>query len=130
MADDTGGNTTHIRTRLVAILRIGSAGLLLGPGVSKILTYSQSVRFFATLGFPHPEILVPVVGGIELVAAGLFLLDRRLRVAAILVMPIMSVAVITAGPTWQNLGVLTAAFLMIGLETTADANTARTATST
>ena len=130
MADDTGVNTTHIRTRLVAILRIGCAGLLLGPGVSKILTYSQSVRFFATLGLPHPEFLVPVVGGIELVAAGLFLLDRRLRVAAPLVMPVMSVAAITAGPTWQNLGVLTASFLMIGLETTADADTARTATST
>jgi uncharacterized membrane protein YphA (DoxX/SURF4 family) len=118
MGDETdttpGGRSQYLRLGL----RIGIAGLVLGPGVSKILTYDQSVQFFRTLGLPSPDLLVPIVAGIELLAAGLLLLDRRPRVAGALVVPVMLVAAATAGPTWQNLGVLAAAVLLIAVETT------------
>lgn len=117
MAHETEDGGIDLRRPLRPILRIGMAGLLLVPGASKFLTYGTSVRFFESLGLPAPAVLVPVVGGIELVAAGLLLLDRFPRFAALLTVPIMIVAATTAGPTWQNLGVLAGAVVFIGLDT-------------
>jgi putative oxidoreductase len=98
-------------------LRIVIAGLVLGPGVNKFLTYQQSVQFFQTLGLPMPALTVVLVGAVELVVAALLLLDRLPRVAAVLVVPVMVVAAATAGPTWQNLGVLLGASTLLVLET-------------
>jgi uncharacterized membrane protein YphA (DoxX/SURF4 family) len=100
-------------TYVLLALRIGSAGLLLGPGVSKFLTYEHSVRFFTTLGLPAPKLLVPAVGAIELGAAGLLFWDRRAWLGALLAVPVMAVAAATAGPTWQNLGVFFAACVVL-----------------
>lgn len=105
-----------VHTRLRPVLRFGSAGLLLGPGVSKFVTYEQSVRFFQTLGIPAPELLVPVVGALELVAAILFVVDRVPWLGALVVAPIMAVAAITAGPSWQNVGVLGSVLLLALLD--------------
>ena len=102
------------------VLRVGIAGLLLGPGVSEFLTYQQSVQFFERLALPAPDLLVPIVGGVELGAAVLILLDRALRLAAALVIPVMVVAIGTAGPSWQNVGALMAALGLIGVETILD----------
>lgn len=130
MPDDTIVTAARIRTHLLPVLRIGSAGILPGAGASKFLTYGRSVQFFTTLGLPVREILVAVVGSIELVAALLLLPDRWPRIAALLVIPVVRVAAATAGPTWQNLGVLTAALLLIGFETTADTDADATMKST
>jgi uncharacterized membrane protein YphA (DoxX/SURF4 family) len=102
------------------VLRVGIAGLLLGPGVSESLTYQQSVQFFERLALPAPDLLVPIVGGVELGAAVLIFLDRALRLAAALVIPVMVVAIGTAGPSLQNVGVLMAALGLIGVETILD----------
>ena len=102
------------------VLRVGIAGLLLGPGVSEFLTYQQSVQFFERLALPAPDLLVPIVGGVELGAAVLILLDRALRLAAALAIPAMVVAIGTAGPSWQNVGDLMAALGLIGVETIPD----------
>lgn len=110
--------TDRIRTPFRSALRIGIAGLMLGPGVSKFLTYKQSIRFFRTLALPVPEIMVLVVGTVEIVVAVLLLFDRAPRASAVTAVPVMIVAIVTAGPTWQNLGVLIAALLLIGIDTT------------
>ena len=102
------------------ILRLGTAALLLGPGVSKFITYGQSVQFFETLGLPVPAVLVLVVGAAEISIAALLFLDRVPRAAAVTVIPVMLVAAVTAGPTWQNLGVLIAAIVLIGIDTERD----------
>jgi len=112
--------STGISARLRPVLRIGIAALVLGPGVSKFLTYGRSVQFFKTLGLPSPAVLVLVVGAIELGIAVLLFLDRAPRVASIAVVPLMIVAAVTAGPTWQNLGVLIAAVVLIGIDTNPD----------
>jgi uncharacterized membrane protein YphA (DoxX/SURF4 family) len=116
MAHETEDSGIDLRRNLRPALRIGIAALLLVPGASKFITYGTSVRFFESLGLPAPALLVLFVGGIELVAAGLLLLDRFSWLAALLTLPIMVVAAITARPTWQNLGVLIGAVVLLGLE--------------
>ena len=117
MDDERDGASGDLSTTLRLVLRVGIAGLLLGPGVSKFLTYRQSVQFFERLALPAPDLLVPIVGGVELGAAALVLVDRAPRLAAALVIPVMLVAIGTAGPSWQNLGVFTAALGLLGVET-------------
>lgn len=117
MSHETEETDLAIGQHLRPLLRYGMAGLLLAPGASKFLTYGTSLRFFESLGLPAPSILVPIVGALELGAAALFLLDRAPRIAALIAVPIMVVAVGTAGPTWQNVGVLAAALVLIALDT-------------
>jgi putative oxidoreductase len=117
MDDERDGSSGDRSTSLRLVLRVGIAGLLLGPGVSKFLTYWQSVQFFERLALPAPDLLVPIVGGVELGAAALVLFDRASRLAAVLVIPVMLVAIGTAGPSWQNFGVLTAALGLLGVDT-------------
>lgn len=112
MVDDSS-SPGWLDTYVQPALRIASAGLLLGPGVSKFLTYERSVRFFTTLGLPAPEMLVPAVGAIELGAAGLLFWDRGAWLGALLALPVMAVAAATAGPTWQNVGVFFAACVVL-----------------
>jgi putative oxidoreductase len=116
MAHETEDGDIDLRRNLRPILRMGIAALVLVPGASKFITYGTSVRFFESLGLPAPAVLVPVVGSIELVAAGLLLLDRLSWLAALFTILLMIVAAITAGPTWQNLGVLTGAVVLIGFD--------------
>jgi len=118
MGDGIEDESTDYRAMIRFVLRLGVAGLVLGPGVSKFLTYEQSVQFFRTLAIPEPAIMVVLVGSVELVVAALILLDWAPRVSAVLVIPVMVVAAVTAGPTWQNLSVLVAAVALIALETT------------
>lgn len=98
------------------MLRFGMAGLLLVPGISKFLTYEESVRFFRALDIPSPELLVLVVGALELVAVALLILDRVPWIGALAVVPIVAVAAVAAGPTWQNLGILGAALVLVALD--------------
>lgn len=116
MDSETGNVSTGIRSRSRTVLRVGIAGLLLGPGVGKFLTYGQSVQFFETLGLPLPAVLVLVVGAVELGVAVALLLDRAPRAAAVTTVPVMIVAAVTAGPTWQNVGVLVAAVVLVGID--------------
>lgn len=116
MSGDAAEDRTWVHSHVRPVLRFGSAGLLLAPGASKFVTYQQSVSFFERLAIPSPELLVPVVGLLELGAALLFVLDRAIWAGALVAAPIMVVAAATAGPTWQNLGVLGAAVVLGGLE--------------
>jgi len=120
MDGESSDASTGIRAKLRPILRIGIAALLLGPGVGKFLAYGQPVQFFETLGLPVPAVLVLVVGTVEISIAALLFLDRVPRAAAVTVVPVVIVAAVTAGPTWQNPGVLIAAVVRIGIDTKSD----------
>jgi uncharacterized membrane protein YphA (DoxX/SURF4 family) len=117
MDHERDGSSGDLSTTLRLVLRVGIAGLLLGPGVSKFLTYRQSVQFFERLALPALELLVPIVGGVELGGAALILFDRVHRLATVLVIPVMLGAIGTAGPSWQKLGVLTATLGLLGVAT-------------
>jgi uncharacterized membrane protein YphA (DoxX/SURF4 family) len=109
--------TTWLRTHGRPALRIGAAALLFGPGASKFVTYDRSVSFFTTVGLPAPELLVLVVGSLEIVAALSLFFDRVPWLGALLAIPIMTVAIATAGPSWQSIGVLLASSIVIGTNT-------------
>ena len=66
------------------------------------------------LGLPTPELLVIAVGSMEIEAALSLFLDRAPWFGAVPAIPIMAVAIVTAGPSWQNIGVLLASTLVIG----------------
>jgi uncharacterized membrane protein YphA (DoxX/SURF4 family) len=117
MSHETEEPDLAIGQYLRPLIRYGMAGLLLAPGASKFVTFGTSVRFFESLDLPAPSILVPIVGALELGAAALLLLDRSARIAALVTVPIMVVAAGTAGPTWQNVGVLAAALVLTALDT-------------
>jgi uncharacterized membrane protein YphA (DoxX/SURF4 family) len=117
MSHETEEPDLAIGQYLRPLIRYGMAGLLLAPGASKFVTFGTSVRFFESLDLPAPSILVPIVGALELGAAALLLLDRSARIAALVTVPIVIVAAGTAGATWQNVGVLAAALVLIVLVT-------------
>lgn len=99
-------------------LRIAVAALVVVPGVRKFLTYERSVRFFETLQIPAAETLVLLVGALEVAVAVLLFLDRGVQYAALTITPVMAVAIVTAGPTWQNIGVLFAVAVLVSLRHT------------
>ena len=88
-----------------AVLRSVAAGLLVVPGASKLVTYGDSVAFFASLGVPAAAVTAPVVGVLELLAAAALFLDRYAVAAGLAVVPVMVVAAVTAGPSLQNVAV-------------------------
>ena len=80
--------------------------VLVVPGSQKLLDYGSQVDFFTELGIPAPELLVPLVGVIELTAATLILLGIAGRLGAALMVPVMLVAMATAEVNAFNTAVL------------------------
>ena len=89
---------------------------MVGPGSIKLLDYSSQVDFFTELGIPAPEVLVPVVGVIELTAVVLVVFGIAGRLGAALVVPIMLTAMATAEVNVLNTALLVAALgiLLLG----------------
>lgn len=98
-----------------SILRITIIGLVVPPGVGKFLTYTQSVNFFTSLGIPSPELMVLLVGAIELIAVGLLLVNKAWSLVATTLIPVMLVAIWTT-QEWQAVAVLTASISLIALD--------------
>lgn len=89
------------------VLRYVVIGLVAPPALGKFLTYHNSVALFATLGIPAPDVTVLLVGVVELGAVVLLLVDERRAGVALLLVPVMLVAIWTAGE-WQAVAVLVA----------------------
>lgn len=90
--------------------------VLVVPGSQKLLNYGSQVDFFAELGIPAPELLVPLVGVIELTAATLIAFGIAGRLGAALMVPVMLVAMATAEVNAFNTAVLVASLgiLVVG----------------
>jgi uncharacterized membrane protein YphA (DoxX/SURF4 family) len=114
MGTDTDDLRSWLRRHGRSTVRFVTAALLLGPGIRKFLTYDQSVEFFTVLGLPSPSLLVVVVGGIEVGAALSLFSNRAPWLGAFLALPVMAVAIATAGASWQNVSVLSGGILIIG----------------
>lgn len=91
--------------------------VLVGPGSQKLLDYGSQVEFFTELGIPAPELMVPVVGVIELTAAVLIVFGIAGRLGALLVLPVMLTAMATAEVNTFNAAVLVAAVGVLVLGT-------------
>lgn len=90
---------------------------LVVPGSNKLLNYGSQVEFFTELGIPAPEIMVPFVGTLQLIAAALIGLGIAGRLGALSIVPVMIVAMATAGIDGLNTTTLLACLGIVALGT-------------
>jgi putative oxidoreductase len=96
-----------IRSRTLAVLdrwswlgplalRLSLGAVFLGTGWGKLHNLGQVTSFFTELGVPFPAMNAALVSGIELVGGTLILLGLLTRFAALPLMTVMAVAILTA----------------------------------
>lgn len=78
------------------IIRVMVGSVFLSEGIQKFL-YADSVGAgrFVKIGIPLPEIMGPFIGGLEIVCGTLLLLGLFTRLAALLLMAVMCVAILS-----------------------------------
>ena len=77
-------------------VRITVGIVFMGTGWTKLQNLSGITRNFAALGIPAPEIVTPFVSGVEFVGGILLLLGLLTRFAAVPLMIVMVVAILSA----------------------------------
>jgi putative oxidoreductase len=99
--------TNALRTRALAFLeriswvgplalRLSLGAVFLGTGWGKLHNLPQFTSFLTELGVPFAAAQAPVLAGIELVGGSLILVGLFTRLAALTLMAIMTVAILTA----------------------------------
>lgn len=91
--------------------------VLVVPGSNKLLNYSSQVDFFAELGIPAPELMVPFVGVLEIIAAVLIVFGVAGRLGAVSMVPVMLTAMATAEVNAFNTAVLVSCLGIVALGT-------------
>ncbi|GAB4469264.1 MAG: hypothetical protein Kow00124_04340 [Anaerolineae bacterium] len=91
-------NSQALKGWLPVVLRGVAVLATFGPALMKIIDYPGQVEFFRSLGIPAPEIMVILSGGAEVIAIILLVLGAAGRVAALMLLSVVTVAIITAGP--------------------------------
>ena len=81
-------------------VRITVGIVFMGTGWTKLTHLPQITKNFTALGIPAPEIVTPFVSGVEFVGGVLLLLGLLTRFAAVPLMIVMVVAIISA--QWEN----------------------------
>ncbi len=79
-----------------AVARVTIGWIFLQSGWGKLHNLEQVTTFFASLGIPAPELQAPFVATIEFACGGLLLLGLATRVAALPLIGVMIVALLTA----------------------------------
>ena len=102
---------------VLTTLRLVLAALVAKPALSKFVTYSDSVAFFDAYGIPMPEVMVIVAGLLEVTAVVMLLFGIGGRIAAVMLLPVMLVAILYVGPDWKNLIVLVGSIAILVLGT-------------
>ena len=82
---------------LPVLARIVVVAAVAGPMSEKFLNYPGQVAFFTRLGIPQPGIMVIVSGLVELAAMIMLALGVAGRLAALMLLGNMGVAILTAG---------------------------------
>lgn len=77
-------------------VRITVGVVFMGTGWTKLQNLPGITRNFAALGIPAPEILTPFVSGVEFVGGILLLVGLLTRFAAVPLMIVMVVAIVSA----------------------------------
>jgi putative oxidoreductase len=77
-------------------VRITVGVVFMGTGWTKLQNLPGITRNFASLGIPAPEILTPFVSGVEFVGGILLLVGLLTRFAAVPLMIVMVVAIVSA----------------------------------
>ena len=82
--------------RSVLLIRIAVGAVFLSEGLQKfVLPAEIGAGRFAKIGLPSPELLGPLVGGVEIACGGLVLAGLLTRLASVPLIAIMCVAIYT-----------------------------------
>lgn len=80
----------------VVLIRLMAGTVFLSEGIQKFLfPAALGVGRFAKIGIPHPQLLAPFVGSVEIVCGALIILGLFTRLAAIPLLAVISVAIWT-----------------------------------
>jgi putative oxidoreductase len=86
---------THAPAATV-LIRIVVGGIFLTEGIQKFLYPGElGAGRFAKIGIPTPDMMGPFVGGIEIVCGALMIIGLLMRLAAILLLIDISVAIVS-----------------------------------
>lgn len=85
-----------IETSGLFIVRLILAVVFVPAGWGKLQNLEQPISFFDSLGIPLPFIMAPMVGFLELACGVMLLFGVFTRLAALPLIPIMAVAILTA----------------------------------
>jgi putative oxidoreductase len=85
------------RDRILLLLRLLAGGVFVAFGASKFVNHASELASFKTYGLPAPEVLVVVVGVIELVGGVLLITGILTRLAALALAGDMVAAIIVSG---------------------------------
>jgi putative oxidoreductase len=88
--------TSYLAWLAPLAVRITVGVVFMGTGWTKLTQLPQITENFRGLGIPAPEILTPFVSGVEFVGGLLLLLGLLTRFAAVPLMVVMIVAIISA----------------------------------
>jgi putative oxidoreductase len=79
----------------VCLIRLAVGAVFLSEGIQKFMfPDAQGVGRFIKIGIPHPEIMAPFVGGVEILGGLLVLLGLLTRPAALLLLIDISTAIV------------------------------------
>jgi putative oxidoreductase len=80
----------------VILIRLMVGGIFLSEGIQKFLfPTTLGVGRFMQIGIPHPQIMAPFVGGVEILFGALLILGLFTRLATIPLLVVISVAIWT-----------------------------------
>src|SRR5215469_8247358 len=88
--------TRHLSWLAPLAVRITVGVVFMGTGWTKLTHLPQITENFRGLGIPSPEILTPFVSGVEFFGGLLLLLGLLTRFAAVPLMVVMIVAIVSA----------------------------------
>jgi len=95
------------------VFRVTVVVMVFPAGLIKLLRYEARVAVFADMGVPAPELLVVLIGVVELLTALAILLGVASRLAALVVVTVMVSAMWFAGVVPTNLAVLLASGALV-----------------
>jgi uncharacterized membrane protein YphA (DoxX/SURF4 family) len=81
--------------KATVLIRLLVGGVFLSEGLQKFLFPELGSGRFAKIGLPNPDILGPLVGAFETVCGALILVGLLTRLAALPLLAIMAVALVT-----------------------------------
>jgi putative oxidoreductase len=85
------------RDRALLVLRLAAGGVFVAFGAGKFVNHASELASFKTYGLPAPEVLVVVIGVVELVGGVLLIAGILTRAAALALAGDMVAAIIVSG---------------------------------
>jgi putative oxidoreductase len=100
----------------VLALRLAAGGVFVAFGLGKFINHSSELASFKTYGLPAPELLVVVIGAVELVGGLALMAGRLTRLAALVLAGDMVAAIIFSGlGQWEVISLTLAPALLVAM---------------